>query len=44
MYEVTPTLAADSRESSQDAAMLGALLVVLFMLLYYRILRCLYPW
>jgi SecD/SecF fusion protein len=35
MYEVGPSLAQDARESSIDAAMLGAALVVGFMLLYY---------
>lgn len=34
-YEVSPTLAEDARESSINAAMLGAGLVVLFMLVYY---------
>ena len=37
MYEVGPTLAADARENSIRAAILGATLVVLFMLFYYRV-------
>ena len=37
MYEVGPTLAADARESSINASILGACLVIGFMILYYRI-------
>lgn len=36
MYEVSPTLAKDARISSIEAAALGAGLVVLFMLAFYR--------
>ena len=35
MYEVGPTMAADARESSVNAAKWGAILVVAFMLVYY---------
>ena len=37
VYEVGPSLAAGSRESSVNAAQWGALLVVVFMLVYYCI-------
>ena len=37
VYEVGPSLAAGSRESSVSAAQWGALLVVIFMLVYYFI-------
>ena len=37
MYEVGPTLAQDARTSSLNAAKLGALLVIVFVLLYYGI-------
>ena len=36
-YEVSPTLAEDARQSSIDAALLGAGLVVAFMLIYYLV-------
>lgn len=36
MYEVGPTLADDARNASIKASILGAALVILFMLLYYR--------
>ncbi len=36
IYEVSPTLAGEARQSSISAGLLGALLVVLFMLFYYR--------
>lgn len=35
-YEVSPALAGEARQSSIAAGLLGALLVVLFMLFYYR--------
>ncbi|MFU8848249.1 MAG: protein translocase subunit SecD [Opitutales bacterium] len=35
MYEVGPTMAADARDSSVNAAQWGAILVVLFMIVYY---------
>lgn len=35
MYEVGPTMAADARDSSVSAAQWGAILVVLFMIVYY---------
>jgi len=37
MYEVGPTMAADARDSSINAAQWGAILVVAFMLVYYFI-------
>lgn len=37
MYEVGPTMAADARDSSVNAAKWGAILVVLFMIAYYFI-------
>lgn len=37
MYEVGPTLAEDARLSSIEAALLGAGLVILFMLVFYRV-------
>lgn len=36
IYEVSPTLAGEARQSSVSAGLLGALLVVLFMIFYYR--------
>ncbi len=37
LSEVGPTLAADARSASINAALLGASLVVVFMLIYYRL-------
>lgn len=35
MYEVGPTMAADARDSSVNAAQWGAILVIVFMIIYY---------
>lgn len=37
LFEVSPTLAADARDASISAALLGSALVVLFMVIYYGI-------